>query len=344
MNLQQAIATVVEGRDLDGPSMTAVMQAVMTGQATDAQIGGLLVGLRMKGETIEEIRAAAEVMRSLALRVEVPRTGLVDTCGTGGDASGTFNISTASALVAAAAGVRVAKHGNRSVSSNSGSADVLESLGVALALSPAAVGTCINEVGVGFLFAPAHHGAMKYAIGPRKELGVRTLFNVLGPLTNPAGAPNQVLGVFSDAWVRPLAEALRGLGSDHVLVVHAGDGLDEISIGAPTRVAELKEGDIREYTLRPEDFGLTTTALDAVRVDTVEASADMLRAVLEGEKGASRDIVLLNAGAAIYAGGGAETLADGVQRAAQAIDSGMARERLERLQTTSARLASEEPA
>ncbi|MGM0553031.1 MAG: anthranilate phosphoribosyltransferase [Pseudomonadota bacterium] len=344
MTLQEAIGAVIEGRDLDAPSMTAVMQTIMTGEATPAQIGGFLVGLGMKGETIVEIRAAAEVMRSLALRVDVPRTGLVDTCGTGGDASGTFNISTAAALVAAAGGVRVAKHGNRSVSSSSGSADVLESLGVLLDLSPEAVGDCIEEVGVGFLFAPAHHGAMKHAIGPRKELGVRTLFNVLGPLTNPAGAPNQVLGVYSDAWVRPLAEALKGLGSEHVLVVHAEDGLDEISIGAPTRVAELLDGEIREYTLRPEDFGLQTAPLDTVRVTSVEASAALLRGVLKGQAGPARDIVLLNAGAAIYAGGGADSLADGVRRAAAAIDSGAARERLEQLQQTSARLARKEQA
>ncbi|WP_024327588.1 anthranilate phosphoribosyltransferase [Thioalkalivibrio sp. AKL19] len=342
MTVQQAIAALIERRDLDEATMTAVMQAVMTGEATDAQIGGFLVALRMKGETIEEIRAAAGVMRSLATRVDVPRTGLVDTCGTGGDASGTFNISTASALVAAAGGVRVAKHGNRSVSSKSGSADVLEHLGIRLDLTPEAVGACIDEVGVGFLFAPAHHGAMKHAIGPRKELGVRTLFNVLGPLTNPAGAPNQVLGVFSQDWVHPLAEALKGLGSEHVLVVHAEDGLDEISIGSPTRVAELKDGAIREYTIRPEDFGLTTTALDAVRVDSVEASAAMLRHVLDGQAGAARDIVLLNAGAAIYAGGGADTLAAGIEAAARAIDTGAARERLERLQATSARLANKE--
>ncbi|WP_018864546.1 anthranilate phosphoribosyltransferase [Thioalkalivibrio sp. ARh3] len=341
MTVQQAIAALIERQNLDEAAMTAVMQAVMTGEATDAQIGGLLVALRMKGETIEEIRAAAGVMRELATRVDVPRTGLVDTCGTGGDASGTFNISTASALVAAAGGVRVAKHGNRSVSSKSGSADVLEHLGIHLGLSPEAVGSCIEEVGVGFLFAPAHHGAMKHAIGPRKELGVRTLFNVLGPLTNPAGAPNQVLGVFSEAWVRPLAEALKGLGSEHVLVVHAEDGLDEISIGAPTRVAELKDGVIEEYTIVPEDFGLTRSGLDAIRVDSVEASAAMLRGVLEGQVGAARDIVLLNAGAAIYAGGGAESLAAGVGRAAAAIDSGAARERLERLQATSARLTNQ---
>ena len=342
MTLPQAIAKLVERQDLDADEMTAVMRAVMGGEATDAQIGGLLVALRMKGETIDEIRAAAGVMRELATRVDVPREGLVDTCGTGGDASGTFNISTASALVAAAAGVRVAKHGNRSVSSSSGSADVLEALGVRLELGPEAVASCIQEAGVGFLFAPAHHGAMRHAIGPRKQLGVRTLFNVLGPLTNPAGAPNQVLGVFSADWLRPLAEALKGLGSEHVMVVNAEDGLDEISIGAPTRVAELRDGEITEFTLRPEDVGLTTAALDTVRVADVEASAAMLRAVLEGTPGPARDIVLLNAGAAIFVGGGAPSLEAGVRRAAEAIDSGAARERLEQLQAVSARLAQKE--
>ncbi|WP_018937148.1 anthranilate phosphoribosyltransferase [Thioalkalivibrio sp. ALJ24] len=342
MTLPQAIAKLVERQDLDADEMTAVMRAVMGGEATDAQIGGLLVALRMKGETIDEIRAAAGVMRELATRVDVPREGLVDTCGTGGDASGTFNISTASALVAAAAGVRVAKHGNRSVSSSSGSADVLEALGVNLELGPEAVASCIQEAGVGFLFAPAHHGAMRHAIGPRKQLGVRTLFNVLGPLTNPAGAPNQVLGVFSADWLRPLAEALKGLGSEHVMVVNAEDGLDEISIGAPTRVAELRDGEITEFTLRPEDVGLTTATLDTVRVADVEASAAMLRAVLEGTPGPARDIVLLNAGAAIFVGGGAPSLEAGVRRAAEAIDSGAARERLEQLQAVSARLAQKE--
>ncbi|WP_018947532.1 anthranilate phosphoribosyltransferase [Thioalkalivibrio sp. AKL17] len=342
MTLPQAIAKLVERQDLDADEMTAVMRAVMGGEATDAQIGGLLIALRMKGETIDEIRAAAGVMRELATRVDVPRAGLVDTCGTGGDASGTFNISTASALVAAAAGVRVAKHGNRSVSSRSGSADVLETLGVNLELGPDAVATCIQEVGVGFLFAPAHHGAMRHAIGPRRELGVRTLFNVLGPLTNPAGAPNQVLGVFSADWLRPLAEALKGLGSEHVMVVNAEDGLDEISIGAPTRVAELRDGEITEYTLRPEDVGLTTAALDTVRVEDVAASAAMLRDVLAGTPGPARDIVLLNAGAAIFVGGGAPSLEAGVRRAAEVIDSGAARQRLEQLQAVSTRLAQKE--
>ena len=256
MDIQTAIRAVVERQDLTAEQMRAVMRAIMTGAATPAQIGGFLIGLRMKGETVEEIAAAAEVMRELAVRVGVSGPHLVDTCGTGGDGVSTFNISTASAFVVAAAGGKVAKHGNRSVSSKSGSADVLEAAGVSLDLTPEQVAQCVNEVGVGFMFAPKHHGAMKHAIGPRREMGVRTIFNLLGPLTNPAGAPNQVVGVFSDQWVEPLAQVLHRLGSEHVMVVHAEDGMDEISIGAPTRVAELKHGKIHTYTVTPEQLGL----------------------------------------------------------------------------------------
>ena len=229
MDIATAIATVIEGRDLNAADMEAIMRLIMTGQATPAQIGGFLVGLRMKGETVDEIAAAAKVMRELATAVEISGPHLVDTCGTGGDGASTFNISTASAIVTAAAGGRVAKHGNRSVSSSSGSADVLEAAGVKLDINPAQVAACIDRVGVGFLFAPRHHSAMKHAIGPRKEMKVRTLFNLLGPLTNPAAAPNQVLGVFSADWVEPLAQVLKQLGSQHVLVVHAEDGLDAVS-------------------------------------------------------------------------------------------------------------------
>lgn len=328
MTIQDAIAALIERRNLEPEAMVSVMQSVMTGQATPAQIGALLVGLRMKGETPDEIVAAAQVMRQLATRVEVDTEGLVDTCGTGGDASGTFNISTVSALVAAAAGARVAKHGNRSVSSRSGSADVLEALGVRLGIAPEGVAACIERLGVGFLFAPAHHGAMRHAIGPRKELAIRTIFNVLGPLTNPAAAPNQVLGVFARQWVQPLAEALQKLGSRHVLVVHAEDGLDEISIAAPTHVAELRAGAIREYTLVPEDMGLKRAPLDNIRVDSVEASAAMIRSVLAAEPGPARDIVLLNAGAALYVSGRSASHSEGVAEAGRAIDSGAAAERL----------------
>ena len=343
MKIQEAIAALIERQDLEPGAMVSVMESVMTGQTTPAQIGALLVALRMKGETPDEIVAAARVMRELATRVEVATEGLVDTCGTGGDASGTFNISTASALVAAAAGARVAKHGNRSVSSRSGSADVLQALGVHLGIAPEGVATCIERIGVGFLFAPAHHGAMRHAIGPRRELGVRTIFNVLGPLTNPAGAPNQVLGVFSAQWVRPLAEALQKLGSRHVLVVHAEDGLDEISISAPTRVAELRDGEIREYRLSPGDFGLQAAPLEKIQVDGIEASAAMIRAVLDGEPGPARDVVLLNAGAALYVSGRVPSHADGVAEAARAIDSGAAAERLRQLVELTAELPEWKP-
>ena len=324
MDIATAIASVVEQRDLDAGDMEAVMRSIMTGQATPAQIGGFLIGLRMKGETVDEIAAAAKVMRDLATRVEVAGPHLVDTCGTGGDGASTFNISTASAIVTAAAGARVAKHGNRSVSSSSGSADVLEAAGVKLDLTPAQVAVCIDRVGVGFLFAPQHHSAMKYAIGPRKEMRVRTLFNLLGPLTNPAGAPNQVLGVFSPDWVEPLARVLKQLGSEHVLVVHAEDGLDEISIAAPTRVAELREGDISGYTVTPEDFGLQRAELSAIAVEDAQQSLAMINTVFAGQPGPARDIVCLNAGAAIYAAGLAASLADGVVLASEVIQSGKA--------------------
>ena len=331
MDMQTALRAVTEYRDLSDAQMTDVMRTIMTGEATPAQIGGFLIGLRMKGETVEEIAAAAKVMRELATRVEVDAPHLVDTCGTGGDASGTFNISTATALVAAAAGAQVAKHGNRSVSGSSGSADVLEAAGVKLDITPEQVGRCIREVGVGFMFAPAHHGAMKHAIGPRKEMGVRTLFNVLGPLTNPAAAPNQVMGVFSEAWVEPLAEVLGRLGSRHVLVVHSEDGMDEISVGAPTRVAEMRDGEVRTFTLDPEDLGFKRHAIETLRAKDVAESLAMIRTVLDGQAGPAHDVVLLNAGAAVYAAGVAETLEQGVERAREAVAGGAARRVLERL-------------
>ena len=331
MDMQTAIQAVTDHTDLAATDMEAVMRLIMTGQASAAQVGGFLVGLRMKGETVDEIAAAASVMRELATRVNVAGPCLVDTCGTGGDGASTFNISTASALVAAAAGARVAKHGNRSVSSSSGSADVLEAAGVRLDLTPSQVATCIDRVGVGFLFAPLHHGAMKHAIGPRREMGIRTVFNLLGPLTNPANAPNQVLGVYSRHWVEPLAQVLKRLGSRHVLVVHAEDGLDEISVASPTWVAELKDGEISVYTVVPEDFGLQHSSLAALTVTDAGDSLAMIRAVLDNEAGPARDIVLLNAGAAIYASGIAPSLADGVDRANSALLSGAAKSTLDAL-------------
>ncbi len=324
MEIQAAIKSVMARRDLTVDEMTSIMQQIMTGECTPSQIGGFLVGLRMKGETVDELSAAARVMRDLSTRVEVDCDHLVDTAGTGGDSSGSFNISTASAIVAAAAGAHVAKHGNRSMTSKSGSADVLEAAGVKLDISPEKIGECIEQVGVGFMFAPAHHGAMKHAIGPRREMAVRTVFNVLGPLTNPAGAPNQVIGVFDGEMVEPLARVLRQLESRHVMVVHGEDGMDEISISAPTQVAELKDGEVSTYSLSPADFGMETAPVETLRVDSAEQSLAMIRSVLADQPGPARDIVCLNAGAAIYVAGCTETHAAGVEAARAAISSGKA--------------------
>ncbi len=339
MDMPSAIRAVTERRSLSSVEMREVMRLIMTGEATPAQIGGFLIGLRMKGETVEEIAAAAAVMRELATPVPVSGPHLVDTCGTGGDGVHTFNISTASAFVVAAAGGRVAKHGNRSVSSKSGSADVLEAAGVNLDLAPDQVVRCVNEVGVGFMFAPKHHGAMKHAIGPRREMGVRTIFNLLGPLTNPASAPNQVLGVFSDQWIEPLAEVLQRLGSEHVLVVHAGDGMDEISIGAPTHVAELKEGRVRVFTIQPEQFGIPRSDVSGLAVASPAESLSIIDSVLNNQAGPARDIVALNAGAAIYVAGLAPDLGAGVKSALGVIASGAARKKLHDLVSLSRQLA-----
>ena len=331
MDMQSAIHTITERRDLSRAEMIDVMRLIMTGQATPAQIGGFLIGMRMKGETVDELTAAAQVMRELAAKVEIPAEHLVDIVGTGGDGSSTFNISTASTFVVAAAGGCVAKHGNRAVSSKSGSADLLEAAGVKLDLQPDQVRKCINEVGLGFMFAPMHHSAMKHAVGPRKEMGVRTLFNLLGPLTNPAGAPHQVLGVFSKKWVEPVAAVLEQLGSKHALVVHSQDGMDEISIAAPTDVAELKDGQVRCYSIAPEDFGLARGSLADLKVADARESLAIIQGVLAGKHGAARDIVMLNAGAAIYAADLVDSLAAGVLKAAEVIDSGAAREKLDAL-------------
>lgn len=324
MNLQQAIAAVIDKRDLSEADMSSVMRLIMTGEATPAQIGGFLVALRMKGETVDEISAAAKVMRELSVKVNVQGPHLVDTCGTGGDGANTFNISTCCAMVAAAAGAKVAKHGNRSISSKSGSADVLEEAGVSLALDADQVAACVEKIGVGFMFAPKYHGAMKHAIGPRKEMAVRTIFNVLGPLTNPASAPNQVIGVFDAAWVEPLAQVLKQLGSEHVLVVHAADGMDEISISAKTYVAELKHGEVKTYTIEPEQFEMKKQSIEMLAVDGATQSLTVIRSVLNNDAGAALDIVLLNAGATIYVAGLAESLADGVKRAREVVKNGAA--------------------
>ena len=331
MIIQKALQQLIERRDLTQADMHAAMMAVMTGEATPAQIGAFLVALRMKGETVTEITAAAQVMRELSNKVElrVKRKHLVDTCGTGGSGIPLFNISTASAFVVACAGGFVAKHGNRSVTSKSGSADLLEAAGVNLDLAPEQVAKCVNEIGVGFMFAVKHHSAMKHAIGPRREIGVRTIFNVLGPLTNPAAAPNQVLGVFDKNLVRPLAEVLKNLGSEHVLVVHSEDGLDEISLAAPTFVAELKDGDIREYTITPESLGLKTHPLDSLRIDDATQSLVLGKTALTDNHSAAADIVALNAGAAIYAANLCSTLQQGVDMARDILGTGIAWEKLQ---------------
>ena len=330
MNIQQAIKAVIAKQDLSEEQMHAVMSDIMTGKTTDAQIGAFLVGLCMKGESIEEITASAKVMRSLATAVEIsPTNHLVDTCGTGGDGLGLFNISTASAFVVAAAGGQVAKHGNRSISSKSGSADVLEAAGVNLGVSPEVIGRCIDEIGVGFMFAPAHHSAMKYAIGPRKELAVRTIFNVLGPLTNPAKAPNQVMGVYDKNLVEPIANVLKSLGSHHVMVVHSKDGLDELSIADDTYVAELKDGVVSTYTVNPVDVGLNVGSLDDITADDADDSLTMIRAAFAGKEGSAKDIVALNAGAAIYVSGLADSLKSGVEKANQILENGSAQRKLE---------------
>jgi len=331
MTPQAALTALIEKRDLSRDEMLSVMQQIMGGELTPVQIAGILIALRCKGETVTEIAAAAEVMRQLATKVPLALDQhLVDTCGTGGDGAHTFNISTASAIVAAAAGAKVAKHGGRSVSSTCGSADVLEALGVNVNLTPDQVAQCVREIGVGFMFAPNHHSAMRFAAPVRRELGVRTLFNLLGPMTNPAGAQNQVMGVFRRDLVGKLAQVLKELGSRHVLVVHAADGLDEISLAGDTFVAELKDGAIREYTLNPAQFGLQPTSSESLAVHNIDEAKAMFAAAL-GQPGAARDIVALNAGAAIYVGGLAQTLEAGVEKAMHVIASGAANAKLAQL-------------
>ncbi len=331
MNIQQVLQQLLDKQALTFAEMRDVMHFIMSGSATDAQISGFLIALRCKGETIDEIAAAVEVMRELANKVTVNGAHIIDTCGTGGDGASTFNISTTCAFVVAAAGGQVAKHGNRSVSSRCGSADLLEVAGVNLNLSTEQVEQCVNDLGVGFLFAPKHHGAMKHTIHVRKEMGVRTLFNLLGPLSNPAGAPNQLIGVFAKEWVEPLAHVLKKMGSQHVLVVNADDGLDEISIASATSVAELKDGQVRTYTITPEQFGFNRATLAELAVDNAETSLVMVKSVLDNQDSAAKDIVLLNAGAAIHAANLTDTLAAGIEKARHVIASGEAKAKLDAL-------------
>jgi anthranilate phosphoribosyltransferase len=331
---KEALNQLLKSQDLSHDQMLAVMQQVMRGELSPAQIAALLIALRTKGETVDEIAAAASVMRQLSTKVMVKDTShLVDTCGTGGDGIQTFNVSTVSAFVAAAAGAKVAKHGGRSVSSTCGSADVLEALDVDVNKTPEEVASSVDEIGIGFMFAPNHHSAMKYAAPVRKELGVRTIFNLLGPLTNPASALRQVMGVFDKNLTAKLAQVLQKLGSEHVLVVHGADGMDEISFTGDTYVAELKDGKVVEYTVSPQQLGLSTHQLKDIQIQNAEESKSMIMDVLNGKKGAARDIVLMNAGAAIYTAGIAPTLEAGVQKAAQMIDNGAALAKLKALQS-----------
>ncbi len=336
MNIQQALAKVVDHIDLSIEEMRDVMSQVMTGGATDAQIGALMVGLRMKSESLDEITGAAMVMRELVTGVTVEnRQYLVDIVGTGGDGANLFNVSTASSFVAAAAGARVAKHGGRSVSSQSGSADLLETAGIALDLNPAQIGKCVDNVGVGFMFAPNHHKAMKYAVGPRKELGMRTLFNILGPMTNPAGVQRLVMGVFSEKLCRPLAEVMGRLGGEHIMVVHSKDGLDEISLAARTQVAEFKNGEVQEYDLTPEDLGLESDSLVGLDVTDPAASLALIKDAFSKRTteaaNKAADMIALNAGAAIYVSGITRTHKEGVRMAEDLIHNGEAAERMREL-------------
>ena len=336
MNIKQALNRIVAQLDLSTEEMQDVMREIMTGQCSEAQIGAFLMGMRMKSESIDEIVGAVSVMRELASQVELPSLdNVVDVVGTGGDGANIFNVSTAAAFVVAAAGGKVAKHGNRAVSGNSGSADLLEAAGIYLQLTPAQVARCIDTVGVGFMFAQVHHQAMKYAAGPRRELGLRTIFNMLGPLTNPAGVRHQVVGVFSQTLCRPLAEVLKRLGSKHILVVHSRDGLDEFSLAAATHVAELKDGEITEYEVRPEDFGLSSQTLLGLEVDGPQASLALIRDALGRRKTdigrKAGDLIVLNAGAALYAADLADSLAAGVALAHDALHTGLALEKIDEL-------------
>ncbi len=331
MQIQATLQKLLDKHDLSAEEMRDVMRTMMQGELSDAQIAGFLIALRCKGETIEEIAAAVSVLRELVKPVPVDGEHVIDTCGTGGDGANTFNISTTAAFVVAAAGGKVAKHGNRSVSSSCGSADVLEAAGIDLDMPAEQVAQCVNEIGVGFLFAAKHHSAVRHTVGPRKEMGVRTLFNLIGPLSNPANAPHQLIGVFDRQWLVPVAEVLKKLGSRHVLVVHAQDGLDEISIAAPTFVAELVDGIVHSYTITPEQFGLQRASLDTLSISCAADSLSIIRSVLNNQPSPARDIVALNAGAAIYAADLTDSLNAGIRRAHKVLADGSALAKFEAL-------------
>ena len=333
--IRKIIKDVVDGNHLTEQQMISAMSDVMNGDATSAQIASLITALRLKGETIEEITGAARVMRGKSAKIQTKHPLVVDTCGTGGDGSGTFNISTTAAFVVAGAGIPVAKHGNRAASCQCGSADVLSALGINIELTPKQVGACIDDVGIGFLFAVTFHGAMKYAIGPRQEIGIRTIFNILGPLTNPLGAQAQVIGVYTPELTEPLAHVLRNLGSRHAFVVHGADGLDEITLASHTRISELVDGNVKTYNINPDDFGLSTVPSQALLGGTPQENAEIALTVLKGSPGSCREIVTLNAAAAIVAAGTSESIEKGLVRARESIDSGKALEKLECLKAQS---------
>ena len=335
MNIQAAIKVLMQGSNLEQHEMQQVMSAIMGGEATPSQISAFLVALAIKGETVDEIVGAASIMRSLAAPVNINAEKVIDSVGTGGDGAKLFNVSTASAFVVAAAGGTVAKHGNRAASGNSGSADLLEAAGVNIAISPEQVAECIHQVGIGFMFAPMHHSAMKHAIATRKEIAVRTVFNLLGPITNPARATHQLTGVFSEHWVKPMAEVLGRLGSQHALVVHSDDGLDEISLATTSSIAEFKDGEVTTFTIGPEEFGIVPQSLEPLMIEDATQSLELIRSALLGEAGPAFDMIALNAGATLYAGDMADSLADGVKLAQETLRSGAALEKLEKLASVS---------
>ena len=331
MNITSAISKITSGSSLKENEMSDVMLDLLEGRTTDAQIGAFLIALDMKGESVEEVLGAAKIMRKLSAKVEVNKKKLVDTCGTGGSGIGIFNVSTTAAFVACACGARIAKHGNRSATRKSGSADLLEAAGVSLELSPSQVAECIDNVGLGFMFAPGHHSAMKHVIGPRKEIAHKSIFNILGPLTNPASTPNQVMGVYDEKWMKPVAEVHKSLGSKNVMVVHSEDKLDEISIASKTKVVELREGKISEYIISPEEFGLEIQTLDELKVNSPEESLAMAKKALKGEHSAASSMVALNAGAALYVSGEANSLSEGIDRAMEGIKQKKGLDKLQEL-------------
>ena len=331
MNIQSAISQVSARRNLTREDMSEIILEILEGKVTDAQIGAFLIALSMKGETVDEVLGAVGVMRDLSTKVEIDEPNLIDTCGTGGTGIGIFNVSTTSALVASSCGAKIAKHGNRSATRKSGSADLLEQAGVSLSLTPEQVASCIQEIGLGFMFAQAHHSAMRHVVGPRKEIGQKSIFNVLGPLTNPASAKRQVLGVYDKKWMTPIAEVLDELGSEHLLIVHSRDGLDEISVASPTYVTEMRDGKISEYEVSPEDFNFETDTLEGLQVNSPQESLDLAKLALQGEHKKASSMICMTAGAALYVSDIANSLESGVELAKRSVESGEGLKKLNQL-------------